>query len=148
MVGGQAGRGQDVTVDLQRRGQPEASRRDRGAGLVGDLAGGQRSVQRRRVEPEAAGGIREDGVDGLPAHLLVEAVHVAESMAEGRRPGPGVRYDVRRACGWLRNIAGRMVRANPRRYGLGCPVPEVFAPEIESAPSGTTGAEDPAKEAA
>jgi hypothetical protein len=58
------------------------------------------------------------------------------------------RYDVRRACGWLRNIAGRMVRANPRRYGLGCPVPEVFAPEIESAPSGTTGAEDPAKEAA
>jgi len=58
------------------------------------------------------------------------------------------RYDVRRVCGWLRDVAGRMVRAHPRRYGLGCPVPEVFAPEIESAPSGTTGAEDPAKEAA
>ena len=61
------------------------------------------------------------------------------------------RYDVRRVCGWLRDVAGRMVRANPRRYGLGCPVPEVFAPEIESAApaaTGTTGAESPAKEAA
>lgn len=41
------------------------------------------------------------------------------------------RYDVRRACGWLSDLARRMVAANPGRYGLGCPTPEVFSPDIE-----------------
>ena len=50
-----------------------------GAGRVGDLAGGQRSVQRAGSSRRRRATHERDGVDGLPAHLLVEAVHVAES---------------------------------------------------------------------
>lgn len=41
------------------------------------------------------------------------------------------RYDVRRVCGWFGDLARRMVAANPGRYGLGCPTPEVFSPDLE-----------------
>ncbi len=41
------------------------------------------------------------------------------------------RYDVRRVCGWLGDLAARMVRANPGRYGLGCPTPEIYSPDTE-----------------
>ena len=44
------------------------------------------------------------------------------------------RYDVRRVCGWLGDLARRMVAANPGRYGLWCPTPEVFSPDIETTP--------------
>lgn len=42
------------------------------------------------------------------------------------------RYDVRRVSAWLMDVAARMVRANPGRYGLNCPSPEVFSPEVEA----------------
>lgn len=56
------------------------------------------------------------------------------------------RYDVRRWCAWLMDIAARMVRANPGRYGVNCPPPEAWSPDIER-PDPTTDAEkanDPA----
>lgn len=56
------------------------------------------------------------------------------------------RYDVRRWCAWLMDIAARMVRANPGRYGVNCPPPEAWSPDLER-PDPTTDAEkanDPA----
>lgn len=41
------------------------------------------------------------------------------------------RYDVRRVCAWLGDVGARMTRANPGRYGLGCPPPVVASPDIE-----------------
>lgn len=41
------------------------------------------------------------------------------------------RYDVRRACGWLGDLARRMVAANPGRYGVRCPAPVVWSPDVE-----------------
>ncbi len=40
------------------------------------------------------------------------------------------RYDVRRACSVLMWIAARMVRANPARYGMRCPPPVVWSPDL------------------
>lgn len=44
------------------------------------------------------------------------------------------RYDVRRVCGFMGDLARRMVAANPSRYGLGCPAPVVFSPDTEPKP--------------
>ena len=44
------------------------------------------------------------------------------------------RYDVRRVCGFMGDLARRMVAANPGRYGLGCPAPVVFSPDTEPKP--------------
>lgn len=43
------------------------------------------------------------------------------------------RYDVRRVCGFLGDVARRMVAANPSRYGLRCPAPVVWSPDLEPA---------------
>lgn len=48
------------------------------------------------------------------------------------------RYDVRRACGWFGDVARRMVAANPGRYGLNCPTPVVFSPDVEKPEAKTT----------
>jgi hypothetical protein len=45
------------------------------------------------------------------------------------------RYDVRRACGFLGDVARRMVAANPARYGVSCPAPIVWSPDTDPAPS-------------
>lgn len=43
------------------------------------------------------------------------------------------RADVRRVCGWLGDLARRMVAANPGRYGVRCPAPVVWSPDTERA---------------
>ncbi len=43
------------------------------------------------------------------------------------------RADVRRVCGWLGDLARRMVAANPGRYGVRCPAPVVWSPDTEHA---------------
>jgi len=60
------------------------------------------------------------------------------------------RYDVRRVCGWMGDLARRMVAANPGRYGLNCPSPVVWSPDVEK-PEPKTDARkntDPAADAA
>lgn len=52
------------------------------------------------------------------------------------------RYDVRRVCGWLGDLARRMVAANPGRYGLTCPTPEVWSPDVERPEPKTTAEKD------
>lgn len=60
------------------------------------------------------------------------------------------RYDVRRVCGWLGDLARRMVAANPGRYGVNCPSPVIWSPDVEK-PEPKTDAQkktDPAADAA
>jgi len=58
------------------------------------------------------------------------------------------RYDVRRACSVLSQLAARMVRANPGRYGLRCPTPVVWSPDLlpqnDTAATGKDATKDPA----
>jgi phage gp29-like protein len=51
------------------------------------------------------------------------------------------RYDVRRACGVLGDVARRMVAANPARYGMRCPAPIVWSPDIATATAAAAPAE-------
>ncbi len=53
------------------------------------------------------------------------------------------RGDIRRTCRLFTWLGGRYVRANPQRFGEGCPLPEVFSPDLEDARAASLSARTP-----
>lgn len=99
-------------------------------------------------------------IEGLLSKALTGTTGVTDIVA-GARAAHDVawrqsltywRYDCERWIGWLMDLAERMVRANPGRYGVGTPGPEVWSPDLEPAEPADEddpkAGDRPAKEAA
>ena len=87
-------------------------------------------------------------IEGLISKVVTGTTGVTDIVA-GARAAHDVawrqaltywRYDCRRWIGWLMDLGDRMTRANPSRYGVGTPGPEVWSPDLEAsdAPAPTT----------
>lgn len=115
---------------------------------VRNVSGSLRAVlsDTTRVEPlkwdTASSPLQLEAIKHLEALLskLVNGTTGVTDIVAGSRAAQQVawmqsltfwRYDVRRVCGWFGDLARRMVAANPGRYGLWCPTPEVFSPDLE-----------------
>lgn len=91
-------------------------------------------------------------IEGLISKVITGTTGVTDIVA-GARAAHDVawrqaltywRYDCRRWIGWLMDLGDRMVRANPGRYGVGTPGPEVWSPDLEPAePANDAAATEP-----
>ena len=131
---------------------------------VRNVSGSLRAVlsDTTRVEPlkwdAASSPLQLEAIRHLEALLskLVNGTTGVTDIVAGSRAAQQVawmqsltfwRYDCRRVMGWLGDLARRMVAANPGRYGLGCPTPEVWSPDLEP-PTPSTDPSKPAPEKA
>jgi len=127
---------------------------------VRNVSGSLRAVlsDTTRVEPlkwdAASSPLQLEAIRHLEALLskLVNGTTGVTDIVAGSRAAQQVawmqsltfwRYDVRRVCGWFGDLGRRMVAANPGRYGLGCPAPEVWSPDTESNDTTNPDPQDP-----
>lgn len=118
-----------------------------------------------RIEPlryeNRATPLQREAIEHLE-RLISKLVNGADSISDlkpGARAAQQVMYaqsftfwrsDVRRVAAVLRSILARYIRANPDVFGAGCPVPEVFSPDLARSRGETTNPteKDPADAAA
>lgn len=116
--------------------------------VVHSIAGSLRDVlpDTTRVEPlrydQRATPLQREAIEHLE-RLISKLVNGADSISDlkpGARAAQQVMYaqsftfwrsDVRRVSSVIRSLFAKYLRANPDYFGVDCPVPELFSPDLE-----------------
>lgn len=115
--------------------------------VVTGVSGSLREVlaDTTRVEPlryeNRATPLQREAIEHLE-RLISKLINGADSISDlkaGARAAQQVMYaqsftfwrsDVRRVCAVIRSLFARYLAANPDRFGVNCPVPELFSPDL------------------